>query len=809
MSQRKRIAGIDNAMIKNLKEISFFVILVLSTMLCITSIAYFQNQFDSSPTMVLYKEIAEDCYPSAICDREGTIHVVWQSNRKGNWDIYYTSLGASAHEKELAALTKAPEDESFPSVAEDEKGDIWAVWARSGPDGSSIWGKILETQKSSWSEKVELISTDGSKMKSPSLISIDSTRMLLVWISRKGETQEIRYSVHKNSENQMKLLFSTNNSRKVLLGKTKTGKIFALWDSMSMGKSYLHVSLFDEENETFTEHYLLTSVTGEPFVGDTPSVAIRSEGPSILFFRKENWDIQCSIESMEENGTEFPVFSQPTVFCETGALEDCPSAVAHKGDVYLFWTSDYTRDYEIFFCHSPNVNDFKERKLQYERGPTSVDEDLNRFVRNLTMDSSQNNSNPYGYFCDDIFFSTAVVGEELWVTWDSYQWDLVEMNNRRKIKYVKTSDGYNWSTPITVIDSSKSNKSGRDERNPAIAEAKDRVWLFWHSDRYRTGNDDNFEICYIYSEDGGKSWIWREPDEDPFLLTRDPGRDMCPSVSSINDRIFVVWRSDRRFGDFDIFFCEFDGKDWLSVQCIASREGPEWNPSITAYRGWHLSSLGYAEDLTVAWESIKEGRRVCYFSTVNFVRDTPHIKDLHLEKQRNTDVRFPSASLISKHKILSKILRNDLWLVWQCGEIGRGKSNIWYKNENNDGIPVTDNFSRNERPQIIEFDEKIWIFWDSNGGGNERGIYYKYMSRKDIPFWLSIYSYVLAVCWALFFLDIRSKGDVRKFILELGNWVDNLFYRHVGLRDVIIGVAASLLAYILLHFLGTFLGYLS
>ena len=149
---------------------------------------------------------------------------------------------------------------------------------------------------------------------------------------------------------------------------------------------------------------------------------------------------------------------------------------------------------------------------------------------------------------------------------------------------------------------------------------------------------------------------------------------------------------------------------------------------------------------------------------------------------------------------MSKILRSDLWCVWQYGEAENRKSNITCKNML-DIIDVTDGLSRNERPQIVEFKGKIWIFWDSNGGGNERGIYYKCLERRSIPFGLKGYSYILGVCWVLFFLDIRSKGGVRKLMTELGIWTDSLFKRHIGLRDVIIGVAASLLTYILLHFL--------
>lgn len=805
MSHRRRISKTNHRMIENLKGISFFFMLISSSILCIISIAYFQSQFELSPAMVLYKEIAEDCYPSVTCDEEGKIHVVWQSDRKGNWDILYTCLSDQVHKKGFISLTTDSENEFSPSVAVDDKGHVWVVWVRSDKYGSRISGRILGNQES-WNEVIDIISAeDDCEKKSPSLIYIGQNKMLLAWISRKGENQEIKYTIiHDGFNEKPKILALTNNSRKITFGKTETGKIFALWDSMSMGKSNLYISILNDEHDIFSENKPLISVTGELFVGDTPSVVIRDEKPSMLFFRAENWDILFSVESTEENSLAFPVFSQPSLFCETGALEDCPTVMeTGEGDVYLFWSSDYTGDKEIFFCHSPHTEDFKEKGIQYKKGPESADEDVKQFVRNLTKDPNKNNANPYGYYCDDIFSSVAVVDEELWIVWDSYHWDLAEPNNAREIKYMKTSDGYHWSQPVVLVDSRKSTKNGRDDRHPAITETEDGcIWLFWHTDRYRTEMDNNFEICYILSRNGGDSWEWRVPDEDPFLLTGDTARDMCPSVSSAGNRVFVVWQSDRRSGNFDIFSCEIDGQTLSSVQCIAYQETSEWNPSIAAFKGWYLASLGNVEDSTTAWEFKEEDCYACCFSPVNSKGDL-----IYLGNQQNTDIRFPSVCYVSRHKLLSHILSKEIWCVWQYNEVGSRTSNIQVMNRY-DQRQITDDFSRNERPQIIEFKEKVWVFWDSNGSGNGRGILYKCIYRRNVPFWLSVYSYILAVSWVLFFLDIRSKGGVRKQTLELGVWIDNVFHRHIGLRDVLIGVTASLLTYIFLQFLGMLHGYL-
>lgn len=259
---------------------------------------------------------------------------------------------------------------------------------------------------------------------------------------------------------------------------------------------------------------------------------------------------------------------------------------------------------------------------------------------------------------------------------------------------------------------------------------------------------------------------------------------MCPSVSSIGDRIFVVWNSDRRFGDFDIFLCEFDGENCLSTQCIARQDTPEFNPSVTAYRGWHLSSLGYTENLMVAWESVEEGRVVCHFSTAHTLKPAPQLQEFHLEERQNTDLCFPVGCYVSRYKPLNKILKNDLWLVWQCSEPISRKSDIQCKDRSSDEIPisVTDDFSRNERPQIVEF----------------KGIQ---MEVKRVE------EFTTSAWKGKRFLDIRSKGGVRKIIVDVSNWMDRLFHRHIGSRDVIIGVSASLLAYVLLHFLETFLSF--
>ena len=52
-----------------------FLLVVFLSVFWILSFAYIENQAEFSPTMILHKEIADDCFPSALCDKKGNIHI--------------------------------------------------------------------------------------------------------------------------------------------------------------------------------------------------------------------------------------------------------------------------------------------------------------------------------------------------------------------------------------------------------------------------------------------------------------------------------------------------------------------------------------------------------------------------------------------------------------------------------------------------------------------------------------------------------------------------------------------------------------
>jgi hypothetical protein len=772
----------------------FLLIMLSLSLFSFLNLAYIRNQTDFSPTMILHKEIADDCFPSALCDRKGNIHVVWQSDRNGNWDIFYLHSDNGLLGKEFVCVTESREDDLFPSLAEDEKGNILIVWIRNNAEGSSILCKVIGSENDTDNKEKILIPADGIDRRSPCLISIDQQNMLLAWISKKEKDQEIEYVIlNEHSTGREKPVTRTENAKRVTSGKTMSGQIFLLWDSMHLGENHLYMSFFDERDLYFRKYRNLNSENDLPISGSSPFLLIRQEEPCVLFFLNED-DIYTSTERKNSGESEYLIFTVPKPFSVTGAYESSPSAIENKnGEVYLFWASDFARDDEICFYESSNIIDFQTGDVQYGKGSTSIGEKKDKFIRNLSRDPSQNNSSPDGYFCNDISFCVAVVDGELWVVWDSYDWDLSEPNNRRQIKYAKTKND-SWSLPSTIIDTSKSKKLGRDDRCPAITQTGDgTIWLFWHSDRFKTGQDDNFDICFIKSEDGGSSWIWDDQDNsDPFRLTKTSARDLFPSVSSIGKEIFVVWQSDVRLGNFDILFSKFDGEEWLPEEFVSYEDFPEEYPNIASY-GWSFGKIEKNE-IVVTWESFKGDSFLAEYRYME-----PNSEVTQFESPSTMSISFPSVSFVSRDKIFGK----EPWFGFQYYYILGNAANIRCKKGDGSLIQVTDDFSLNERSRIIEFEDRIWFFWDSSGGGNGRGIYYRYMYTKEIPIWLSTFMVVLAIVW-FFFLLFSGSENVRRIVKELYEPIRQFFLEH----DKLTGGLKFIVFAVITYMIGRLLSYL-
>ena len=101
---------------------------------------------------------------------------------------------------------------------------------------------------------------------------------------------------------------------------------------------------------------------------------------------------------------------------------------------------------------------------------------------------------------------------------------------------VSENNGKTWSDKVNLADASGLRIA------PQIRQSSDgKIWITWHSNH--EGNED---IYYITSKDNGITW------STPYKITADSTSDVGSDIAEINDKIEIVWSSNRE-GEYEIY----------------------------------------------------------------------------------------------------------------------------------------------------------------------------------------------------------------------------------------------------------------
>jgi len=189
---------------------------------------------------------------------------------------------------------------------------------------------------------------------------------------------------------------------------------------------------------------------------------------------------------------------------------------ASDGKMWLFWTSNRTGDYNIYYRTSSNDGASWTSDAQVTTDPAS---DMRPSV-------------------------TQAADGKIWIAWQS---DRNGIRTNDDIFY-KVYDGVSWSADTQITFSTL------PDRGPSIMKARDgKIWLFWASIK----DGAQYDIYYkIY--DGA---LWSSDTQ----LTTNKNWDMLPSAIQARDgKIWVAYESDRSGTDDDIYYNIYDGTSWSS-----------------------------------------------------------------------------------------------------------------------------------------------------------------------------------------------------------------------------------------------------
>jgi len=133
-------------------------------------------------------------HAAIVGDSEGNIHIVWEDNRNGNWEIYYTKLNSVG--ETLIDDRRITHNDSFsrePAMAIDSNDNLHLVWY-DGRDGNmEIYYTVLDSNGRSLSDNIRLV-IDESDSFDPAVAVDSNDHAHVVWTDWMDGSASILYS---------------------------------------------------------------------------------------------------------------------------------------------------------------------------------------------------------------------------------------------------------------------------------------------------------------------------------------------------------------------------------------------------------------------------------------------------------------------------------------------------------------------------------------------------------------------------------------------------------------------------------------
>jgi len=270
---------------------------------------FYKNSSDGGSTwsndtqLTNYTE--SDDSPSIMQAANGSIWVVWTREimEPYQWDLYYTtSNDDGATWSNDTRLTNDTNFDMAPSITQTANGTIWVVWQsdriwvwdpHAGEDvpQDDLYYKISSDDGATWSNDTRL-TTDLKLDVGPSIIQTSNDKIWVTWSSDRHDGFEIFYKTYNGTtwSNEFQLTEHVSNDWGPSITQCN-GTIWIVWHSRRDGNYDIYYTTSDDDGANWSYDRRITTDTG---VDVTPSITQIADSEIWIFFasnRAGNYDI--------------------------------------------------------------------------------------------------------------------------------------------------------------------------------------------------------------------------------------------------------------------------------------------------------------------------------------------------------------------------------------------------------------------------------------------------------------------------------------------------------------------------------------
>jgi hypothetical protein len=280
-----------------------------------------------------------------------TVHVVWQDNRDGNWEIYYLrspdngiSWGSETR------LTNNSSTSELPTICADGL-NVHIVWQDSRDGNTEIYYKKSVNGGLNWGTDTRL-TFNSSASTNPS-ITIFSTSLNIVWQDNTSGNNEIySYYSTNNGTNWSSFIRLTNNtssSEKPCINRNGQG-VYCVWQDNRDGNYEIYSKRSIDGGVTWSSDSRVTNNSG-----NSKSASVAGSGTNIAVVWKDDRDgnEEIYMNSSINYGIYWGTDKRLT---NNVAGSDCPSIAVSGNTLQVVWhdSRDNSISEEIYYKRSPD-----------------------------------------------------------------------------------------------------------------------------------------------------------------------------------------------------------------------------------------------------------------------------------------------------------------------------------------------------------------------------------------------------------------------------------------------------------------------
>jgi hypothetical protein len=344
-------------------------------------------------------------YAWSIAAQEDAVHVVWDDNREGFWEIYMSySLDNGITWEHPSRLSDQGYDSRNPHCAVAES-NIYVMWCDERDGNKELYYKRSSDGGISWTPDMRLTHDPGASVSVS--LAARASMIHVAWCDDRNGMNELYYKRSTDEGNSWEqdvrltddslaslfpAIAATNNSVHIVwtigweiyhIRSTDNGTTwggvtrltyapFVSWfSSVALSDSIVHVVWHDQRDGNMDIFYKRsfdngvtwdddTNLTFNPGVSNIPSLAASGDNVHIAWYDDRDGNYEIYYKQAVDYGT---TWQDDIRLTECTGTSKAPCITLSGPYVHVVWLDERDGNSEIYYCGNPSGNAVSDRKV--------------------------------------------------------------------------------------------------------------------------------------------------------------------------------------------------------------------------------------------------------------------------------------------------------------------------------------------------------------------------------------------------------------------------------------------------------------